>query len=358
MARKRKRDAYTSTYIDRHGHERCRFRRNGHACPLPHPLSPTYRDAYADAMARSDGVLALQPRSKPKSIGDLVPRFYASLKFRKGGADWQRSRKLVLEAFREEFADDLVANFRPKDIEKIVSDKMEKRVVDKKAIGGTHAAKRLREQLHALFGFAVKLEWISSNPVEKTDDVEHKPIGFYPWTEEDIAAFRDHWKLGTKPRLAMELVLWTGARRGDAHKAAPPKNGRITFTAAKTGKEQNVPVAPMLQQAIEGMPSVGITTLLVTDYGKPFTRAGFGNWFKDKCVRAGLPQCTLHGLRKALARRAADQGVQQQGLKALGQWSGDREVAIYVAGANQRRLAESALAEVIAWEEANNCRPD
>jgi hypothetical protein len=59
-------------------------------------------------------------------------------------------------------------------------------------------------------------------------------------------------------------------------------------------------------------------------------------------------------LRKALARRAADQGVQQQGIKALGQWSNDREVATYVAGANQKRLAENALADVIAWERETN----
>jgi integrase len=286
----------------------------------------------------------------PRSIGDLLPRFYESVRFRKGGAEWQRTRRQVLEAFRAEFDKDLVANFRTKDIEAILVGKLEKRAIAGKPTGGTHAAKRLREQLHGLFAFAVKLEWIAVNPVETADDVEHKPTGFYPWTEEDIAVFRAFWPLGSKPRLAMEMVLWTGARRGDAFRAAPPKGGRIGFKAAKTGKEQDVPVAPVLQKAIDAMPSVGITTLLVTDYGNPFSRAGFGNWFKDKCLKAGLPRCTLHGLRKALARRAAEQSVPQQGIKALGQWSGDREVAIYVAGANQRRLAESALAEVVAWE--------
>jgi hypothetical protein len=32
MARKRKLDPYTSLFMDRHGKERCRFRRNGY-CP-------------------------------------------------------------------------------------------------------------------------------------------------------------------------------------------------------------------------------------------------------------------------------------------------------------------------------------
>jgi hypothetical protein len=39
---------------------------------------------------------------------------------------------------------------------------------------------------------------------------------------------------------------------------------------------------------------------------------------------------------------------------ALGQWSGDREVATYVAGANQRQLAEDALAAVLTWERESN----
>jgi integrase len=106
-----------------------------------------------------------------------------------------------------------------------------------------------------------------------------------------------------------------GEARSDAHRAAPPKGGRIAFTAQKTGKKQDLPVAPQLQAAIDAMPAVGLTTLLVTGYGKPFTVGGFGNWFKDKCEKAGLPQCSLHGLRKALARRAAERSVSQQGSR-------------------------------------------
>lgn len=353
MARKRKLDPYTSIFVDRHGKERCRYRRNGFACYLPHPSTREYRQSYAEAELKAQGSVPLQPRARPGSINDLLPRYYASARFKQGGDGWIRDRKRVLEAFREEYGDDPVSAFRPKDIDAILAAKMEQTTVKGKKVGGTHAAKRLREQLDLLFRFAVKQEWIASNPVEKADRITHRERGYYDWTEEDIAAFRAFWPIGTKPRLALELVLWTGARRGDAHKVAPPKGGRIAFRAGKTGKQQDIPVAPALQKAIEAMPAVGLTTLLVTEYGKPFSVAGFGNWFKDKCVRAGLPQCSLHGLRRALARRAADQGVQQQGLKALGQWSADREVAVYVAGANHKRLAESALAAVIEWENSN-----
>jgi integrase len=354
MARKRKLDPYVSVFVDRHGKERFRYRRNNFSCYLPSPTTKEYREAYSDAHLRSQGSIALSPRAKPGSVRDLLPRFYQSIGFRNGDAGWQKTRRQVLEAFGEQYGDDPVAAFRPKDINVIVAEKLEKRKVGKRWTGGTHAALRLREQLESFFDFAVRQEWRSDNPVKLSEEVRHKVRGFHEWTEEEIAQFRGFWPLATKPRLAMELVLWTGKRRSDAHRAAPPKGGRLAFTAQKTGKKQDLPVAPQLQAAIDAMPAVGLTTLLVTGYGKPFTVGGFGNWFKDKCEKAGLQECTLHGLRKALARRAAERSVSQQGIKALGQWSGDREVAIYVAGANQKALAEDALGAVVDWERGAN----
>ena len=32
-------------------------------------------------------------------------------------------------------------------------------------------------------------------------------------------------------------------------------------------------------------------TFLLTGQGRPFTVAGFGNWFRDRCNEAGLSQC-------------------------------------------------------------------
>lgn len=351
MARKRTLDPFVSVFVDRHGKERFRFRRNGRSLYLPHPSSKDYRDAYQRAI---DG---LGPKLKDpdgRTVRHLLSLFYRSIGFKKGGASWRATRRRVLEDFAGDFGDDLVCDFRPKDIDAILAAKMEKRKVGKRIVGGTAAAQRLREQLDLLFRFGVKQEWIDKNPVDSAERVDHEEVGFYRWTEDDITKYRAHWPLGSKPRLAMELVLWTGARRGNAHRAAPPKNGVINFVAVKTKKEVDVPVAPALQQAIDAMPAIGMTTLLVTAYGHPFTAAGLGQRFKAWCVKAGLPQCTLHGLRKALARRAAEIGVEQQGIKALGQWSNDRQAALYIEGANRNRLMAGALAEVAAWERSAN----
>ena len=213
-------------------------------------------------------------------------------------------------------------------------------------IGGATAASRLRDDLTRLFDYAIRLQWITDNPASHAElAATPERVGFHSWTEEEIAKFQKRHDLGTKARLALEIKLWTGLRRSDTVKLGPQhiKRGRIILTAGKTGKAVDVLAAPDLLAAIKAMPAVGLTTLLVTEYGKPFSVAGFGNWFRDRCNEAGLPHCTAHGLRKALARRAADEGATQQQLKAVGQWSSDRDVATYTAGAEQRALADADL---------------
>lgn len=356
MGRKRQLDPFVSTFVDRHGKERFRFRRGRVSRYLPPHGTKEYRQAYADAMA---GVPVIE-RTIPKSVGDMVARYYRSLEFIQAGEGWQATMRQSIEPFREKAGKVPVADFRPEHIERELADKTVKRVIErddrKKVVGGTAAAQRLHEILNRLFRYAKGLGWIAENPVASVKAPKHKVKGFHPWTEQDIAAFRKHWPLGTKARLAMELMLWTGARRGDAHLMPHPLDGRFVKEAAKTGKELNLPVAPMLQRAIDAMPEseLGKDTLIVTSFGKPFSRAGFGNKMREWCDAAKLPLCTAHGLRKALARRAAGRNVSQQGLKALGQWENDQEVKTYVADANKIRLAEDALAEVVAWEREMN----
>ena len=84
-------------------------------------------------------------------------------------------------------------------------------------------------------------------------------------------------------------------------------------------------------------------TFLTTSFGKPFTAAGFGNWFRDQCDAAGLPQCSAHGLRKAAARRLAEAGCSNQQIKAVTGHKTDKEVSRYTAAADQSRLADQAI---------------
>ena len=102
------------------------------------------------------------------------------------------------------------------------------------------------------------------------------------------------------------------------------------------------PLLPILKQIIADSPC-GEMTFLVTEYGKPFTPAGFGNWFRDRCDEADLPQCTAHGLKKAGATIAAENGATTRQLMAMFDWDTPAMAEVYTRAAEQKRLAGEAM---------------
>lgn len=341
MPRKRKLDPYVTSFVDKHGKEWFRFRRRGVSFYLPPPGSQGYKEAYERGMAgfKPDTV----SRAKPKSVGDLVERFYRSAKFNRPGDSWKTTVRSFIEPFREEFADDRVSDFTFEHIEAVLKRAAIQEVQENgRKRGGTFAVKRLHEQLIRLFGHAKRLGWIESNPAKEADlPVIHVTKGFHTWTEAEIAQFKARWDKGTKPRLALEIALWTGLRRADVAKLGPHNiiNGRVVGKAGKTGKDFNLKLWPDMAEVL---PDHG-PTFLLTEYGKPFTDAGLGNWFREQCDKAGLPNCTMHGLRKALTRRSVEGGANTEELKRIGQWANSKQVAVYAADAEHERLADSAL---------------
>src|SRR5258708_33790786 len=109
---------------------------------------------------------------------------------------------------------------------------------------------------------------------------------------------------------------------------------------------------PALQEAINAMPSTGHMTFLVTAQGKPFSAAGFGNWFREVCNEAGPPKrCTSHGLRKAAATRLADRGATTTELKAWFGWKTDSEAERYTRNADRKSAAARAGKKLIQGTE-------
>lgn len=74
--------------------------------------------------------------------------------------------------------------------------------------------------------------------------------------------------------------------------------------------------------------SLGNMTFLVTEFDRPFTAEGFGNWFRERCIEAGVPG-RAHGLRKAGAtivdpRRRDRVAIDEAGMLA-GEQNADEE---------------------------------
>ena len=81
----------------------------------------------------------------------------------------------------------------------------------------------------------------------------------------------------------------------------------------------------------------------MTEFSRPLTAPGFGNWFREQCNTAGLRHRSAHGLRKACARRLAAAGCTHAEIKAVTGHLTDEEVTRYIKAAEQKKLADRAI---------------
>jgi hypothetical protein len=62
----------------------------------------------------------------------------------------------------------------------------------------------------------------------------------------------------------------------------------LTIRQSKMETEVEIPLHPNLLISLNALPQMNMTFLL-TESGKPFAVAGFGNWFRDRVLEAKLP---------------------------------------------------------------------
>ena len=342
---------YVSAYRDRHGKVRYRFRRVGQKSYSfkSTPGSAEFVLEYQGCLSRTAApqVAAGQDRTVRGSFNDLIARFYRTTGWAVPSPSSQKTYRYVIERFRAVHGHRMVRDLRYEHAEVILA----------QMAGTPAAANKLRKVLIRLMDFAVKVEMADRNPVRGTSPLKTNPEGWHSWTEEEIDRFRNKHPLGTKPRLAFALLLHSGQRRSDVIRMGRQhiSNGKLTIIQQKTGERLKIPVCSELAKAIAAIPSNEHLTFLVTEYGRPFTPAGFGNWFRRQCDLAGLKGCSAHGLRKAFARRAAEAGLTHSQGKALTGHRTDAEFERYARAANQEALAEAGMANLEA-ELANRNR--
>jgi len=183
--------------------------------------------------------------------------------------------------------------------------------------------------------------------------VETAPAtGGHTWTAAEVRQFEECHPIGSKARLA--LMLWTGVRRSDLVHLGKQhvRDGWLRFTQQKNRNRQPVqiavPILPELQKVIDASPT-GNLTFLVTSTGAPYTMWGFGNWFRDRCVEAGVPG-RAHGLRKAGAATAAENGATTSQLQAIFGWLTLEQAETSVGAAEKEKLARDAMGLLVRRE--------
>jgi integrase len=196
--------------------------------------------------------------------------------------------------------------------------------------------------LRALFRWAVDAEHLDADPT-----VGVKPLqasdGWHTWSAEEMARFEARWPTGTRERLAFDVLLWTGLRRGDAARLGPKHviDGEITIETEKTRRVVAMPMLKPLADSIAASPT-GVETFIASADGKPLVKDSFGNWFEVVCEAAGVPG-RAHGLRKALAVKLAESGATDSEIEAV---LGNQMAGVYRRRASNKRLASTALARL------------
>jgi integrase len=168
-----------------------------------------------------------------------------------------------------------------------------------------------------------------------------KSDGYHTWTEDEIAAFEALHPIGSKPRLALALGLYTAQRRSDVVRIGRQhiRDGVLTIRQQKTGATLMIPVHADLGRIIAATPT-GHLTLLITKNGRSYDANVFSAEFRSWCNAAGLPQrCVFHGLRKAALTRLADCGCTAHEIAAISGHKSLAEVERYTKRADQIRLA-------------------
>ncbi len=338
---------FVHAFLDRHGKARFYFRRGGlKKIALPGlPWSPEFMSAYEAAMNHALPIVIGERRTKPGTVDEVIARYLGSTAFTEGFAETTRkTRRAILERFRVAHGDKRLRMLKPDHVAKLIGRLR------------PYAQRSMLKTLRALASFAIGEGLIDTDPTAGVKLARVKDTGgFTAWDEAEIAQFRAAHRLGSRARLALELLYGTMQRRGDVVRLGRQhiRDGVLSIRQHKTGTQVDLPVLPELQTAIEAMPRAGLT-FLTTETGKPFTAAGFGNWFRDQCNAAGLKHLSAHGLRKAGAVRLAEAGASAAEIMAWGGWKTLSEVQRYTEAASRKRLAQQAADKIKPRTEVAN----
>ena len=359
MARVRMKDGlgeitlkYLIEDMDRHGNVRLyvRTRKGSPKVRLREtPGTEEFLDEYRAAVKGKPTLPSERKELKLPDIGTLhwlCTAYYGSAEYKQLSDRTRKVRKGILEKFCSKHGEKPFAKLEPRHIRKMRDEKTDT----------PESANGLIKALRQLYTFAIEYELHNANPAKDVPYLRSGSDGHHGWTIEEVAQYQRRHPVGSKARLALALMLYTGQRRSDIVQLGPQhvKDGWLTLTQTKNKNRKpvtlSIPVLSELQEVID-QTKIGNLSFIVTEFGKPFTSNGFGNWFRKRCDEAGLQHCSAHGLRKAGAAIAAENGATEKQLMAIFGWTTMKEAARYTKAANQKKLAASGIKLLVSEAE-------
>ena len=342
---------------DRHGTLRVYVRRHGRKVRIRNlatveDFMAAYRAALDDAAADSTST---STTVAPGSLRWLVTSYYGCPEFLGLHESTRTKRRAILDGICLEHGAKPFARMETKHVRLQIRDP--KRATPEAANGRVKA-------LRQVFKWGVEVGHAKANPAADVPMLApNNPDGFHAWTAEEVEQYEARHPSGTKARLALALFLYTGVRISDAVLLGPQmeRDGNLCFTEEKNRankpKRREVPILPVLRSELDANPS-GHLAYLVTEFGRPYASPkAFANRFKSWCRQAKLPHCTAHGLRKAGATFAAENGATEHQLMAIFGWDSPKQAALYTKAADRKRLVAAAMHKLVPGQTENESVP-
>ena len=336
---------------DRHGNVRLYVRRHGRKIRIRARWgTPGFIDEYHAALAATERPAITRGKSlaAPGSLRWLVVRYYGCAEFKQLAPSTQRVRRGILDNICE------VHGTKP-------FNRMEARHLrdlrDEKA-GLPEAANGRLKALRQTLKWGVVAGYLERNPAADVPYIKTKSEGWHTWTVAEVNQYIKRHGRDSMAVRALTFLLYTGASRCDVVQLGRQhcSNGRLIFRRHKNKVGIEIPILSELQSAIHATPKTQLS-FIVTQFGKPFSAAGFGNKMRQWCNEAGLPHCSAHGLRKAGATIAADNGATAHQLMAIFGWKTLKQAEHYTRRADRKRLANDGMHFVSLGQRANETVP-
>lgn len=227
---------YVSRYKDRHGKVRWIFRKNGKTKGTALTFGkPEWWEWYSAALQGEVREVGAE-RTIAGTFHALIVAYYASSDWKALRPATQSSRRREVERFRSEHGDRPVRHLEAWHIAVMM---------DRKADLPGAANNRLKT-LRALLAFAKTRGWRSDNPAMEVRKLRYRSDGFHTWSEDEIGKFEARWPVGTRERLAFDLLLYTGQRSADVRvmTAGQLRAGYISLRQSKTDGVLEIPIHP------------------------------------------------------------------------------------------------------------------
>lgn len=303
--------------------------------------TPEFSKAYQAALNGTPSQLAASKTPSKGTLAWLIAQYRAS-------GDWLNGLSHATKRQRENIFKHVLATAGAERADgikrKAILDGIDRRA------STPSQARNFLDAMRGLFRWAAKAEHIKSDPTDGIDTpARPKTEGFPVWTEEDVAKYEALWPVGRRERVWLDVLLYTGLRRGDAV-ALGRQHVRDGIATLRTEKSQRqivvtIPILPILQGTLDAGPT-GELAFICGANGRPLTKESFGNMFREACRAAGVNK-SAHGVRKIGATRAAENGATVAELEAIFGWQGGGMASLYTRAADRARLARGAMTKML-----------